>query len=438
MGIAGIVVLSVLGGLAVLPWIAELIYVISLRGSARRTEGFLCTHLRYLVYITGKGRSGTTTFQAGYANIRTKDLIRRARRKVRFVALAFPEVPFDAVQDRIRDAFERGEIDSLATAQGLLAKGQILSNYAGLSYDNHLAAKPVPFVTLLADYVDAQWALMRNNYVYYYAKAFHSWVTGNDAMDYTPDMLAIKDRALNPGAKGSSVQDDYHLLPYSIICEDEKQLSGKDCTQFMAYAKADSGSADCMRLIGQLGQETIYYTTTNQYWGSDVNRERDLATEIVAMEKSVAINPRFCEMALIRLVEIPARIVLWWRRLRKGPTDPYLVNSKARSFLGRTMDLRKRVASHSFVFFKGRIWHDANDFGKAKPANGAVDQLRAVIPVRYCRGSTNTFEFHSVQRRLISQSRWRLTDEPSQPKDEDLADRVLRKRPGARKPRKSA
>lgn len=420
--------LVVLGAALAVPWVLELVYVLSLRGSARRTEGFLCTHLRYLVYITGKVRSGKTTFQAGYANIRTKDLMRRAQRKIRFVCLAFPEVPFDVVQPRLFEAFRQGRIDAAAMASELLAKGQILSSYAHLRYDNRVSASPVPFASLLADYIDAQWALMRNNYVYYYGKAFHSWVTDNDAMDYSPDMMAIKDRFLNPTRKDSSVQDDYHILPYSIICEDERQLSGKDCTQFMAYAKADSGAADCMRLIGQLGQETIYYATTNQYWGADINRERDLATEIVSMEKSVAINPRFMEMFFLRIVETPARVVLWWRRLRKGPTDPYLVNSKSRAFLGWTMSLRKSVAAHSYVYFKGRIYHDANDFGKARRADSSVDRLRAIIPVRYCRGSTNTFEFHSVQRRLISQSRWRLTDEPSEVKDEDLASRVLQKR----------
>ena len=428
MSVPMIVFLSVLGGLLVIPWIVEIVYRVTLRGSARRTESFLCSRLRYLVYITGKVRAGKTTFQAGYANIRTKDLIRKARMKIRFVALAFPQVPFDTIENRLQEAFRRGEIDSTRMARQLLARGQILSAYGHLSYDNHLSAKPVPFLSLLSDYIDARWALMRNNYVYYYGKAFHSWVTGNDAMDYTPDMLAIKDRYLNPDREGSDKSQDYHLLPYSIICEDEKQLAGKDATQFMAYAKADSGSADCMRLIGQLGQETIYYTTTNQYWGADINRERDLATDIVSMERSVAINPRFMELFLVKLVEIPARIVLWIRRRRHGEVDPYLVNSKSRSFLGRTYDLRKRIAAHGYVFFRGIIYHDANDIGKRTKGLSTADRLRATIPIRYCRGSTNTFEFHSVQKALVSKSRWRLTDEPKEVKDEDLASRVLQKR----------
>lgn len=321
----------------------------------------------------------------------------------------------------------RDSSDTMATR--LLTRGQILGQYGHLRYDNHLTAHPVPFLSMLADYIDAQWALMRNNYVYYYGKAFHSWVTGNDAMDYDPSMMAIKDTFLNPSRKDSDRRSDYHILPYSIICEDERQLSGKDCTQFFAYAKADSGSSDFLRLIGQLGQETIYYVTTNQYWGTDINRERDLATEVVSMEKSVAINPHFCEMTLIKIVEIPARIVLWWKRKRHGKVQPYLVNSKARSFLARTTDLKKRLVAHSFVLFKGLIYHNANDVGKPiKSIASAVDRLHSVIPIRYCRGSTNTFEFHTVQKMLISKSRWRLTDEPGEIQDNDLASRVLQKK----------
>ena len=420
--------LIVLGIAIVVPWILEIVYVLSLRASARKSESFLCRSLRYIVYITGKVRSGKTTFQAGYANIRTKWLRRKAVMKIRFTCLAFPDVPFDAIDGRLADAMSQGEIDSWAMARKLISKGQILSAYSHLAYDNHLSAKPVPFLSILADYIDAKWALMRDNYVYYYGKAFHSWVTGNDAMDYSPAMLAIKDAYINPD-RNDDRSMDYHILPYSIICEDEKQLSGKDCTQFFAYAKADSGSADFLRLIGQMGQETIFYTTTNQYWGTDINRERQLATEVVSMEKSVALNPRFCEMAIVKLIEIPARIVLWFRRHASNDVDPYLVNSKSRTILGWTMDLRKRISSHSYVFFKGIIYHDANDFGKPiKSVSSSVDRLRCVIPIRYCRGSTNTFEFHTVQRMLISKSRWRLTDEPGEVRDDDLASRVLQKR----------
>ena len=427
MSIASIVILCIFLALLIVPWIVELVYYLLLRGSSRRTEKFLCNHLRYLVYITGKVRSGKTTFQAGYANIRTKDLIKRALLKIKFICLAFPQIPFDCIEKRLVEDFEQGYIDSYTEAKKLLADGSLLAAYANLSYDNHLSAKPVPFLSLLADYIDARWALMRNNYVYYYGKAFHSWITNNDAMDYSPEMLNIKDCALNPDKKDSDKLQDYHLLPYSIICEDEKQLSGKDCTTFWQYSKQDSGAADCMRLIGQLGQETIYYTTTNQYWGTDINRERDLATEIVAMRKSIAINPHFTAMFYLNLITIPARINLWFKKKKKG-YEAYLVNSKSRDFLGKIYNLKKCVASHSYVLFLGRIYHDTNDFGKTRITSDTVDALRAVIPIKYCRGSTNTFQFHSVQKMLIQKSRWKITDEPKAITEDDLASRVLKKR----------
>lgn len=366
----GQIALIVIAVIVLIPWIIELIAWLSLRSRERATEVFLCKSLRYIVYITGQVRAGKTTFQAGYANIRTKDLIKRAKRKVDFICLAFPTVPFDCIEKDLQDDFCKGNIDSLKEARSLLADGMILSKYRNLTYDNRVSAKTVPFVEMLTSYIDAKWALYRNNYVYYYGKAFHSMITDSDAMDYDPSMLNIKDLylAMGNGQKGDkSPKSNYHLLPYSIIAEDEKQIAGKDSTRFMALSKSDTGSADCLRLIGQLGEETIYYCTTNQYWGTDYNRERDLATEIVSMEKSTAVNPYFMNMFVLRLLEMIPNLKLKHknRKCKKATAiRPLQANSKQRNYLSRIMFQKKWFAAHGYVIFKGIIYHSPADFGK--------------------------------------------------------------------------
>ncbi len=428
----GYIVLIVIGSLLALPWILELIAYISLRSRAKTTESFLCKNLRYIVYITGQVRSGKTTFQAGYANIRTKDLIKRAQRKIDFVCTAFPTVPFDCIETILQEDFTKGLINSDLEARKLLAEGMILSKYRDLSYNNRVSPKSVPFAEMLSDYIDSKWALFRNNYVYYYGKAFHSMVTNNDAMDYEPSMLNIKDINLRMSSKtNSDHQSDYHLLPYSIIAEDEKQISGKDNTRFMSYSKADSGSSDCLRLIGQLGEETIYYSTTNQYWGTDINRERELATEIISMRKSIAVNPFFVNMWLLRLREWPIKFILKFKnkRCRIDSIRPLQGNSKARNKLSKIMFRKKTLASHGYVIFTGLVYHNPADFGKrSKFTLSGVDSLRAVIPLKYCFGSINTFQFHAVQKELINKSKWVLHDEPESIKDTELANRVLDKK----------
>ncbi len=130
MSTLSIVLLSILGAVLVLPWIAEVLYILSLRSSAKKTERFLCHSLRYIVYITGQVRSGKTTFMAGYANIRTKWLIKKATWKIRFTALAFPSVPFDAVQERLKEAFSRGEIVPIRWQRDCSPEGRFWANTA--------------------------------------------------------------------------------------------------------------------------------------------------------------------------------------------------------------------------------------------------------------------------------------------------------------------
>ena len=436
------IVLICAGVALLIPWIIELFRIWGLQNQEKKSEPFLCKNLRYLVWVIGQVRAGKTTFLAGYGNVRTKDLIRKAKEKIEFTCRAFPNVPFDCIEDTLKADFDKGLIDSYGEAVKLCSSGSILGKYSNLYYDNHTAPHPVPFVQMLAGYVDARWALLRNNYCYYYSKAFYSRVTHNDAMDYNPSMMAIKNCFANEKVgesndpkkkeKDFGESNDYHILPYSVIMEDERQISGKDCTRFMAYNKEDSGASDCMRLIGQLGQETIYYITDNQYWGTDINRERDLATEVVLINDSIAVNPRFMEMFLIKVSEIPAKVHLWAKRKRTDANkilSPYLQPSWARTYLSKTSQLKKKIVAKSgYVIYHATIYHNPADFGKkAKSAIYKVDPLRAVYPLLYCYGSIDTYQFHSVQQKLISHSRWRLTDEAKPADPSNLADLVLQK-----------
>lgn len=420
MNVPLIITLSVLGAVIVIPPIVQLFVLLSLKHQASSSERFLMDRLRYIVYVTGQVRAGKTTFAAGYTNIRTKALIRKARNKVEFTCLAVPDVPFDEADRILEEDFRDGEADAWKEAKKLVSKGMPFEAYRNTFYDNHVAAHPVPFVKLLESYINAYFALLRNNYVYFYGKNFYSRVTFKDAMDYDPSMLNIKDR-LRTG--------DYHIYPYSVIFEDERQLSGKDNTQYRAYAKADTGASDFLRLIGQIGQESIYYVTTNQYWGTDVNRERDLATDIVCMDSSWAVNPFFLPRFFISIYEIPWKLTKWLRRHKKCAISPLEEKSRYRKELSRAMLWRKYWASKGYVKFRGVIYHSASDVGKTDQyAAKRVDHLRCTIPLIYCYGSVNTFQFYSVQRELMSSSKWKMKDEPETIGDEEMARRVLRKR----------
>lgn len=415
-------IIIAVGLVALVPILIQYISIRLLKRSCRISEGFLMGRLRFIVYVTGQVRAGKTTFAAGYTNIRTKYLMQKARKRIEFTCLAEPDVPFDKVDEILKEDFQNGNNDTYKEARKLLAKDMPLETYRNLEYDNRVAPHPVPFIELLESYINAYWALLRNNYVYYYGKAFYSQVTHTDAMDYDPTMLSIKDRALT---------GDYHVLPYTVIFEDERQLSGKDNQTSHAYAKADSGGADFLRLIGQIGQESIFYVTTNQYWGTDINRERMLATDIISMDKSYAMNPYFLPRFFIACYELPFRFIRWIREKtdKTDPVTPLERKSGWRKALSKSMMWRKYWVSKGYVRFKGVIYHSAADFGKSKAfASKGIDLLRATIPLKMCYGSVNTFQFYSVQRELLSRSKWTLKDEPKAIEDSELANRVLMKR----------
>ena len=106
----------------------------------------------------------------------------------------------------------------------------------------------MPFVKLLEAYINAYFALLRNNYVYFYGKNFYSRITFNDAMDYDPSMLNIKDT--------DQVGRLSHLPLLGHLRGRKTALQGKDNTQYRAYAKSrPAGASDFLRLIGQIGQE---------------------------------------------------------------------------------------------------------------------------------------------------------------------------------------
>jgi hypothetical protein len=434
-----LIAVIVVAGLLVIPWIIEWIYVRILKAKEARSENYIGQKLRWIIYINGAVRSGKTTLMAAIVNVKTKWLEKKARDRVRFSCLAMKTVPFNSVEDVLRKDFEAGAIDSKAEAQRLIAKGSPFEPYVKLKYDNHVS-KPISFLTILQGYIDARWALMRDNYVYYYAKAFVSQINGKAAMDYDPSMLFIKDKDRQSDGEEENGDDpkrfsDYHIMEYTVIAEDEKQISGKDNSQWAKFAKADTGSADFLRLIGQIGEETILYVTTNQVWGSDVNRERNLATDIVYVIQSWAINPFYMQMLFLKILELPFKVAVWIRGKRhRSLIDPLMDLSPSRRMLSRTMSRKKHWSSKGFIVFHSKVYHNANDVGKAdRNSLSGVDDVHLTLHLKYCRGSIDTFQFHAIQERLLSRSSWRLQDEPKEVTADALAERALAKRSGAGK-----
>lgn len=447
----------------------QFLYVRALSNRSERSIGWVKSAFRFIVYVIGKIRAGKTTFMAGCLAAFTEKYMHDAHTKIDFCCLAFPTVDFSLADDIIEKDFNRGLIDSEVTASTLMR--DVFADCNDLYYDNKLNPKPLPFRRILVDYIDASWALMRNNYVAYAGRAYHSPITDNDAMPYDPRMWDIrdiaeqqskvqeakkklpkllaeleamtnaddkskdKDLAKKKKALKASIeklqryedtdsQSDWHLFYYCAYAQDEKQLDARtDAVRSMAENLEDHGNAVSKRLIGQLTKEHAILFCTAQQFGADNNRERALATEIPMIEESEVIDPYFLPRFLIAIYEFH------WKRKRRrrqrkaekyaykhglDPNQTFTLKqqSKIRDHLAKSMGWKKYWHAKSYVHYKGKLYYSPDDVGKARQSLiSGFTEIDVMFPIVWAFGSTDTFLFNAVNVKMNSTSRYRLRDD---------------------------
>ena len=139
--------------------------------------------------------------------------------------------------------------------------------------DNYLSY--IDGYQMLRDYINAYIALLRNNYVYFVNRKFYSHITHNYARDYDEKLLDIKDAYLSK---------KYGIDLYSVLFWDEVALSDNKSTNFQAFASNDAGSDAFLRLVRQIGKETLDVVKTVQDVSRIVKAERELLTSVVSVE----------------------------------------------------------------------------------------------------------------------------------------------------------
>lgn len=279
------ILLIVIGGIFLIILILLLIefYIITkLKKDMSYTHYFVDNEVGFITYICGVVGAGKTTLGCGITNFLNETLIDKAIKLIKGFTTIYYDFDFNKAYKIIEESFNGKIYDANKIAKIILKEDEykILGN---MFYNNYLNSK-IPTFNQLEGFVDACLSLIRFNYVYYYNSGFYSHITGKYAYNFTPDMIEIKDRAINK---------DYQIFTYSIIFEDEKQLSNKINTNFMQIAKEDGGSDMFLRLIRQLGKGTIYYITTSQEFTRAVKVERDLATSVLYITKRKIANPYF-------------------------------------------------------------------------------------------------------------------------------------------------
>lgn len=382
------------------------------------TRNYCDNDIGYITYVCGAVGAGKTTLACGITNNLNLTLIKKAESTIENFTTTFYDYDFNRAYQIIFENYKEGKVNPGIITK-LILKEEQYKNLGNIKYSNYLVEE-IPAFKMLESFVEAFLALIRNNYVYYYNCGFYSHITGNYAMNFTPDMIEIKDRAK---------QKDYQILTYSIIFEDEKQISNKISTNYQQVAREDGGSDLFLRLIRQLGKGTIYYITTSQEFGRAVKVERMLATSILYITKRKIVNPYNVSNLLLSCLIWTCKLILSLKNLILSRDEPieYLFPSILKKIIFRAKQKKKEIFSNSYLEYKCIKYNNAEDVGKRLDYTAfGGEEVILTFPLEFCFGSIDTHAFSVVQDYLVNSSKKK--PKKSKDKPEVFAKNILKKK----------
>ena len=288
--------------------------------------------------------------------------------------------------------------------------------------DNYLSY--VDGYQMLRDYIAAYVALLRNNYVFFINRKFYSHITHNYAYDFDEKLLDIKDCFL---AK------QYSVNMYSSLFWDEVALSGNKSTNFQQYAANDTGSDAFLRLVRQIGKNTINVIKTIQDTDRMVKAERELLTSVmfintrheIVISKFKFTILKFFYKLLIKynnyLTEQISAIKSYKLKVKSKKIARKLIDfdetnpdkevikyfndlknkydsrsTKLRFLLNKLSNKIDKLFASGILAYKGTLYYNADDVGKSNLAKNRKIDFTLFFPIRYCYGSTDTYAYSII------------------------------------------
>lgn len=411
----------ILLGLIAVPPIFGIIFIIRrqrIRSRLQYTKYFIKKEVSFVSYVCGSVGAGKTTFSCGLTNMLTDMLIDKAIKSIKKITTIYYDVDFRKMDGIILSYFNKNIFEEQKIIKRILIEKEYKEAFNGKEYDSYM--KIVPAISLIKDYITSQLAIYRNNYVYYYQSGFYSVITKNNAMPFLPEMMDIKNR---------SRDKDYSILPYSVIFEDEKQLSKKKANNFQATAKEDGGANMFLRLIRQLGKASMYYITTSQEFDGSDKHERNLATSIVFITGRKNINLYILNNFILRLIKGFIEYLFNIRYDFKdiSELDRYKSPSRLKHVIFRLEQRLRFNYSKSFLKYDVIIYHSPKDVDKnIKFATYGAKKGSIIFPIKYCFGSIDTYAFSAVQEYLMKNSN-ALNFKESKMKQDEFVQHILEK-----------
>lgn len=369
----------------------------------KRTEYEVRSRFGYTIYLSAPIRTGKTTLMSGLSHILTNVLIRLAYGTKSKVKKIIVEADFMKIDESIRSCFVAKK-SIQETLEFVLNENPILFSK---TYKDPVDREKA-YIRLLEDYIKAEYALLTNNYVFSAKETpFYNRITQTYRKRFDFKSMQLKN-AFDDGV--------FQLSNYNIILEDEKGLNpGKKESQYMQAASEDDGMPEFLRIIGNAGQETIYYITTNQ------EAKRWLSTERHLMQTNILINDmkvisihsfyRKVIALLNRIVHFFYQIAIFFHfsTLKK---KVYCNRPNIFKRLNRKLfDLDQRLFAKNVIQYDVQIYENVDDVGKKNTvANVYYYEMSLYLPLTFCFGNIDTHLYSFIFDILEQKSHISLFD----------------------------
>lgn len=363
------------------------------------TEDYITYNFGYVVFVDGNIGAGKTTLSAGITNMRSYQYQLDALDKINEIVNILYYIDFSYVDSVINLAFNTIHITNADMIISILYDPKLIDEELFKSanikpiedfqklfkgnYNDYLTVSSKN--SLLRDYIDAELAILRNNYVYFPFRKFYSRITDNYSMPFLNKMYDLKI---------SFEEKVFSVFRYSIIFDDEKALT-KSNVNWQSNRKEDGGGDMFLRLIRQMGKEHITYITTIQNFGRADLIERELADTILHVVKRKVINPhkvtiKYYEM-LIRLLNVALKIRL---KFSKNKDKALKKEKKIKKIKFNIHSKINYLNAAAFIRYQGYHYSSKDDYGKPlQDCLGFASKFSLVFPLQYCYGSIDTFAY---------------------------------------------
>lgn len=344
--------------------------------------------------------TGKSSLQAGLKHIFELEIQDKIIDKLEQTKILLPQLDFNAINEFI-DENIRSYNDFAKLTNNLIKQLDINDSFI---FD---IVNFYQVYSLFYDYIYAYYCLnYRNNYVMSKTKIF-SRVTNNYNLSYLVDNQKINEAYIN---------QSYDIEDYVVELLDE--LTDEfGAGKYFNDIKDENGAKDYRRKYRHIHKENNRIISTKQDASDEIKKYRILNNTEVEILQKVKLIGRFLFIQkiflfLLSFVSFFRNLIIFFKwlfrkKIRKNYSlsdyNDFLYNQKNlyKTLKSKVHFLFKTLDSFGFCYFKTKVFLSNKDI----ESSSNYYKVNFYIPMTYCFGVYDTFEFNYIQLNLLSKSR---------------------------------